>query len=233
MAHGAFAGHVVETVEARGKNLLICFDDGRALHTHMRMNGSWHIYRVGERWLKKTEAARVVLTTETMVAVCFAAPVVRVIAPGAIARDPHLEGLGPDLLAPSCDLVLARTNLRGSSGTEIGDALMMQRLVAGIGNVYKSETLFIRRVNPFVTVEALDDATLDRLLVEASTLLSRNVARGVPRGTRNALGGARHWVYMRSREPCFVCRTPVEMRKQGLIPRSTYYCPRCQAVIAS
>jgi endonuclease-8 len=233
VTQAAFAGHVVVGVEARGKNLLICFDDGRALHTHMRMNGSWHIYRVGERWLKRAEAARVVLTTATMVAVCFAAPVVRVIASGAIDRDPHIEGLGPDLLDPSCDLVVARANLRGSSRTEIGDALMMQRLVAGIGNVYKSETLFTCRVDPFVRVEALDDATLDRLLLEARTSLSRNVARGGPRGTRNALGGSRHWVYMRAREPCFGCRTQVAMRKQGAIPRSTYYCPRCQGVGAS
>jgi endonuclease-8 len=224
-----FAGHVVAKVEARGKNVLIGFDDGRVLHTHMRMNGSWHVYRLGERWLKRTEAARVVLTTDDMVAVCFSAPVVRVIAAGALERAPDIQGLGPDLLAPTFDLTRARQNLRSDPTREIGDALMQQRLVAGIGNVYKSETLFTCRVDPFSKVSTVDDDTLDRLLLEARMLLQRNV-HGGPRGTRVALTGSRHWVYMRAREACFVCRGPVSVRKQGAPPRSTYFCARCQHV---
>jgi len=230
VAHAAFAGHVVTKVEARGKNLLIVFDDGRVLHTHLRMNGSWHVYRVGERWFKKTEAARVVLTTADMVAVCFSAPVVRVIAANAIERDRQVGELGPDLLAPAFDLARARANLRSEPAREIGDALMQQRHVAGIGNVYKSETLFLCHVDPFARVGALDDATLDRLLLEARKLLQRNVRNAGPRTTRTALAGPRSWVYLRSRHACLVCQTRVEMRHQGDPPRSTYFCRQCQAV---
>jgi endonuclease-8 len=230
VTQAAFAGHVVTKVEARGKNLLIVFDDGRVLHTHMRMDGSWHVYRIGERWFKKTEAARVVLTTADMVAVCFSAPVVRVLAASTVERDRHVGELGPDLLGPTFDLDRARANIRAEPGREIGDALMQQRQVAGIGNVYKSETLFICRVDPFVKVSALDDATLDRLLLEARKLLQRNVRNAGPRTTRAALAGPRCWVYLRAREACLVCRGPVEMRRQGAPARSTYFCARCQGV---
>lgn len=227
--HAGFAGHVVTRVEPRGKNLLIHFDDGRVLHTHLRMNGSWHVYKVGERWFKKTEAARIVLTTKERVAVCFSAPVVRVIPAGRVEVDPHIESLGPDLLGPSPDLVLARQNLRGDETRAIGDAVMQQRHVAGIGNVYKSEVLFICRVDPFAPVAQLDDQTLDRLLAEARKQLSRNL-HGGPRTTRGTIAGPRSWVYLRAREPCLVCGTPIAMAHQGTPPRSTYYCSRCQQV---
>ena len=229
VAHAGLAGHVVTRVEPRGKNLLIHFDDGRVLHTHLKMNGSWHVYRVGERWLRKTEAARVVLTTKERVAVCFSAPVVRIIARGRLGTDPHIESLGPDLLDASCDLLVARQNLQREPTREIGDALMQQRHVAGVGNVYKSECLFLCRVDPFAQVGSLADDTLDRILGEARALLRRNT-KGGARVTRSALAGPRSWVYLRSNEACLACKGPIAMKHQGSPPRSTYYCARCQKV---
>jgi endonuclease VIII len=226
-------GHVVTHVEPRGKNLLIGFDDGRTLHTHMRMSGSWHIYRVGERWLCRSAAIRVVLGTPRLVAVCFSAPIVRVLSRVALATDLEVSQLGPDLLSPSVDLALARTNLQRDPDREIGDALMQQRHLAGIGNVYKSEALFLSRVSPFERVGALSDEMLDRLLLEAQKQLVRNATRPGPRATRVALAGPRVWVYLRAREACLVCRGVVEARPQGNPPRTTYFCPRCQPALGA
>ena len=183
------------------------------------------IFRAAE----ENRGGRIVLTTQELVAVCFSAPIVRVIARGALTRDPLLKTLGPDLLDPACDLARARENLRSEPRRPIGDGIMQQRLVAGIGNVYKSESLFLCRIDPFAEARTLDDATLDRLLLEARTLLGRNVG-GEPRRTRFAMSGPRSWVYMRAREPCLVCGVPIAMQRQGDAPRSTYYCPRCQGV---
>jgi endonuclease-8 len=230
VASARLEGHVVTSVLARGKNLLIQLDDGRVLHSHMRMHGSWHVYRIGERWLRRRESVRVVLTTSTFVVVCFSAPVMRVLGARALAHDAQLATLGPDLLDPACDLERARHNLRLEPSLEIGDALMQQRLVAGIGNVYKSETLFSCRVNPFERVRGLDDSQLNALLGRARTDLKRNTTRGAARVTRVALSGPRAWVYLRARLPCLVCGAAIEMRRQGTVPRSTYYCRRCQSV---
>jgi len=224
-------GQLVVRVEARGKNVLIHFEDGRVLHTHMRMHGSWHVYPIGERWRGKRSEARVVLTVEDVVAVCFSAPVVRLLVAGALPRDREVATLGPDLLDPACDLVQARVNLRTVPSLEIGQAIMRQSLVAGVGNIFKSESLFAVRTNPFRLVSDLDDDALDRLLGQARTFLKANTMHGGARSTRASLSGSKTWVYMRAREPCFVCRTPLEMRRQGPPggpPRSTYFCSKCQ-----
>ncbi len=218
-------GATVAKVEARGKHLLVRFDDGRTLHTHMRMDGSWHIYRPGERWMRPAHTAVAVLETEAWIAVCFDAPLVEV-----VRGDPALvQKLGPDLLAPSVDLDEAIARLRACGELAIGEALLRQSAVSGIGNVYKSEVLFLRRVDPFAKVGALDDATLRALLEEARRAMKANLT-GNARVTRRRFGGAKVWVYGRSGKPCFECGTPVRMRRQGDAGRSTYYCPRCQGV---
>ncbi len=228
VARAGLDGQCVRNVEARGKNLLIHFDDGRILHTHLKMHGSWHIYRVGEKWLRRTSSARLVLTTPELVIVCFGAPVVRLLSAHSQSRDPLVGRLGPDLLDPSFDSSLALRSFRREGGREIGDVLLDQAVVAGIGNVYKSEVLFACRTNPFVLVTALSDEDLAKLLHEARTQMSRNVQHGGPRTTRISLQGSRYWVYRRAGERCFVCDTPIERKRQGTTLRSTYFCPKCQ-----
>jgi len=228
IAGAGLEGRRVDKVEARGKNLLVVFDDGRVLHTHMRMTGSWHVYRPGERWQRPRRQARVVLATDEFVTVCFDAPVVRLLTPAELSRDALLAGLGPDILAPGFEPVEARLRLRALGDLPIGEAVMRQSAVAGIGNVYKSETLFLCGVDPFAPVGALSDRVLGLLLEKARTLMQANL-RGGTRGTRPSLTRERTWVYGRSGRPCRRCGTPVRMRRQGPDARSTYWCGSCQA----
>jgi endonuclease-8 len=230
IASAGLEGASVSRVEARGKNLLVVFGDGRVLHTHMRMSGSWHVYRPGERWQRPRREARVVLTTPDWVTVCFDAPVVRLLRAQDVGRDRKLAALGPDVLTPDFDRAEARRRLRMLGAVEIGEALLRQSAVAGVGNVYKSETLFLCRQDPFATVESLSDRSLDLVLDTARRLMSSTLRRGV-RATRPTLSTQtreRTWVYGRQGRPCRRCATPIRMRRQGADGRSTYWCPSCQ-----
>lgn len=239
LAEAGLPGRRVTAVEPRGKHLLIRFDDGRVLHTHMRMTGSWHVYRPAERWRKPERQARVAIEVEgrpgeagaageSLVAVCFNAPVVQLLTARGAARDRTLATLGPDLLAPDFDPVAARQGLRRHDDRPIGEALMAQQALAGIGNIYKSETLFLCGLNPFAPVAALSDADLDALVAKARALLSANLS-GAPRRTVPlGRGAGRLWVYGRGGEPCRRCGAAVRMRRQGEAARSTYWCPSCQ-----
>jgi endonuclease-8 len=217
----------VTRVEARGKNLLVHFDDGRALHTHMGMTGSWHIYRPGERWQRPAWRARVVLETDFYVAVCFDAPIARVLQPGEERRDPQLADLGPDVLAAEFDADTAVARLRSLETLPIGEAVVAQSALAGVGNIYKSETLFLCGVDPFAPVRALSEETLLRVVRKARELMLAGVD-GRALGRR---GGA--WVYGRSGRPCRRCGAAIRMRRQGEAGRSTYWCPSCQPASAA
>ncbi|MDI1451555.1 DNA-formamidopyrimidine glycosylase family protein [Polyangium sp. 6x1] len=235
------AGHLVTKVEARGKNLLVFFDEGTVLHTHLRMGGAWHLYGEQERWRRSPAFATVVLAVPELVAVCFRAPVARLVRASLLAGDPAIGKLGPDLIAPAFDEAAALARLRRMGGKEIGDALMDQQVVAGIGNVYKSEILFHERLDPFAPVAAHSDEELARLLAFARRVMVAN-ATAKPHAsgpgshyghTRTTREGARPGegplaVYRRAGEPCYDCGATVEMRRQGELRRSTYFCPRCQ-----
>jgi len=227
-ARARLEGRQVARVEARGKHLLVHLDDGRVIRSHMRMHGSWHVYRPGERWRMPEHFARLVLEVDGCVAVCFRAPDVELL--GSAGKSPVLRALGPDILAPDFDVAEAALRLRAQGAVPIGEAIMDQRLVAGIGNVYKSEVLFVKRADPFAAASAFDDAALGAIVAEARRLMTHNLAPGDARRTRPAggAGSARHWVYDRSGAPCFVCGARIAMRRQGALHRSTYYCPRCQ-----
>jgi len=226
IAGAGLEGRRVERVVARGKSLLIHFDDGRAIHSHMRMTGSWHVYRPGERWRKAPHRARLVLETDELTAVCFAAPVLEVLRAGDEARHPTLATQGPDLLEDEFDAADARRRLRARGAVPIGEAIVDQRAIAGIGNIYKSESLFLCKLDPFTRVEQLADADLDRLVDQARALMRANT--GHPsRAARRAPGGGM-WAYGRSGERCYVCGDSIRMRRQGLAGRSTYFCPTCQ-----
>lgn len=208
-------GQRVEKVEARAKHLLIRFTSGDVLHTHMRMTGSWHLYTPGERWRKKSAAMRALVAVGDWVAVCFAAPEVELVRE-VVATD-HL---GPDLCGADPDVTLAARLLGelSPSSREIGDALLDQRIACGVGNIWKSETLFVEGVDPFTPVGALSEERRIALLATAARLLHEQVTR--PGGRRN--------VYGRRGQPCPRCGTTIAWRAQGLHRRGTYWCPTCQ-----
>src|SRR3954466_2166164 len=165
-------GTTIESVEAAGKNLLIRFDNGLEIRTHLRMNGTWHRYRPGESWRRPAARARLVLEVPGAVAVCFDAPVVELFEQRAEELHPALSALGPDLLDPSFDADEAFRRLRdpARASMSIAEALLDQRALAGIGNIWKNETLFAERVNPFAAVSSLDDETIERLVGSARRL---------------------------------------------------------------
>jgi endonuclease-8 len=223
------AGHVVERVSARGKNLLIHFDDGRVLHTHLKMQGSWHVYRPGERFQRPEHHVRVVLEVADALAVCFSAPTVRLLAPNAFENDPYLNGLGPDLIPDEFDEEKAVGGLAALRDSPLGEAVMTQTALAGIGNIWKSETLFLCALNPFEPIATLSREALVEIVQTARRLLRASVAaQATPASVEGGRG--RFWVYDRSGQPCRKCGTAIEMRRQGAHARSTYYCPKCQRV---
>jgi endonuclease-8 len=216
-------GKRVDAVEAQGKNLLIRFDGGLELRTHLRMNGSWHRYRPGERWRRPPGRARLVLEVDGAVAVCFDAPVVELFETRVEALHPSLSRLGPDLLKPDFDAPEALRRMRDPERRDvaISTALLDQRALAGIGNIWRNETLFAERVDPFARVGDLDDATLERLISTARRLLTASA--GI------APGRAPTHVYRRTGRPCPRCGTPIRSAPlRGDIPRTTYFCPSCQ-----
>jgi endonuclease-8 len=216
-------GERIEAVDSVGKHLLVRFERGVVLQTHMMMTGSWHLYATGERWQRPAPQLRVLIEVEGWVAVCFAAPVVRTYVEGAAATP--IDHLGPDLCRPDADLDDALRRMAGVADptTSIAEVLLDQRVAAGVGNVYKSEVLFACRLDPFTPVRDVDEPLRRRLLETATRQLRANLGSG-PRTT--VPGGLA--VYGRSRRPCRVCGTTILMRRHGVHARSTYWCPRCQ-----
>jgi endonuclease-8 len=216
-------GGTVTKVEARGKHLLIRFSDGITLRTHLRMNGTWHLYRRGSRWQLPAHLARAVVGVPEWEAVCFRAPVVELHR----GVDEGVGHLGPDLCLddPPIDEVLDRLAARADVDAEIAPVLLDQQVAAGIGNVFKSEVLWACGVSPFAKVVELDIDTRRRLIETAASQLRANVGAV---GQRSTLPGGGLAVYGRRGQACPRCATPVRSRKQGREQRVTYWCPRCQ-----
>jgi endonuclease-8 len=230
------AGRRVERVWSHGKHLLIAFSGDLVLRTHMRMNGSWHIYRPGERWQRPRRDMRVVIETDAFVVVAFSVPVAEFSTEKGAARQ--LRPLGPDLLAAEFDAKEAAIRLRRAAATALADALLDQRLVSGAGNVYKSEVCFLCGLDPFARVGDLPDDQIDAVVRTARAVMLANTApgsgagietyRGLRRTTGRANPAERLWVYGRRGRPCRRCGTPIRSRKQGPDARTTYWCPVCQ-----
>jgi endonuclease-8 len=233
-------GHVVSRVRAQGKYLIIELDDGRAFLSHLRMQGTWFAReKAAMRESLRVKTARdvrwddeqttLIIETATSVAILSRAAV------AVLAPLPEIErrvsSLGPDLLSPDYDQAEALARLRDHPDSTIAEALMLQSIVAGIGNVYKSEILFLEKVSPFVSVSSLDDPTLERLLKRARDLMRRNL-KGPRRTTFGSFAGMRFFVYERSGQHCLKCDTKIRMLRQGNLQRSTYFCPECQGVSA-
>ena len=253
------AGRWVQRVEARGKHILMWLDDdsrppeGRAirhcpgeaeparstiqggaslvLRTHMRMHGSWHIYQPGQRWQRPRHELRILLETQPYVAVAFAVPVAEFVPAGTIDREGVVAELGPDLLSDTFDANEACARLAARPDMDVADALLDQRALAGIGNVFKSEVLFAARVSPFTLVGALAVDQLARIVAIAARQMRANVGDAAIDGRRttNRLDpSARLWVYGRRGLPCRRCGAPIQRARQGPDMRSTYWCERCQ-----
>ena len=231
-AAAPMVGHTVAKVEANGKHLLMWFDDGHVLHTHLRMTGSWHVYSRGERWQRPATQAKVTLTCGERVAVCFNAPVVELLPPGAEANHPSLAGLGPDVLVQPLDLEQIRRRARHRlPDTPLGELLLDQRVVAGIGNIWRCEALFLDGRSPWAPVSSLTDEELDALVSTAARIMSENLGPSGPVNGKPAAfsGKPRRWVYRRTGRPCRRCGTPIQSRRQGEQARTAYWCPTCQA----
>ncbi len=220
-------GHTITKVEARGKHLLFHFDDGRALHSHMGMTGSWHIYRLGEAWQKPEHRAAIVLEGPHYLVVCFTPKLLELLTAAGVRRHPYLQRLGPDLLGGEVDESAVLARFRTHNATPIGEAVMNQTIASGVGNVYKSEVLFLLHLHPLTPVGELSDEQILELVRKSRELMQQNL-EGRPRTTRHSLDRRRFWTYGRSGQPCFVCGSPIEVTRQGDLGRTTYWCPKCQ-----
>lgn len=232
-------GQTIERVEARGKWLLMHFSGGAILVTHMLMNGSWHIYRPGERWQLAASNMRVVVETAEFVAVGFDVPVAEMHTAQSLARERRVPPAESDVLGAAFDESAAVERLASCGDLELGDALLRQKVLAGVGNVFKSEICFATGLSPFRKVATLTRGQLAEIVAVARRQLGSNVLedsgnqivtyRGRKRRTTHASDPDDSlWVYGRRREPCRRCGEPIRRRLQGVDARATYWCPRCQ-----
>jgi endonuclease-8 len=211
-------GRTIERVDARGKHLLIWFSGDLVLRTHMRMHGSWHIYRPGERWQRPHADMRIVIATPEYEAVAFSVPVAELTTARHLERTAAVRDLGPDILVDEFDMAEVVRRIEATPDVEIADALLDQTVVAGIGNIFKSESLFAARVNPFALVSELSRRDIERLVNAARRLMRASATERT----------AQLSVYGRAGRPCRRCGTPISRRKQGEQARITYWCARCQ-----
>lgn len=220
------SGRAMDEVVARGKHLLMRVEDDTTIHTHLKMEGEWHLYRPGERWRGPGWQARLVLETEPWTAVGFRLGVVNVLP---TADEERVVGhLGPDLLGDDWDAEVALANLKERSDIAIGAALLDQTVMAGLGNIYKSEVCFLSGLDPWTTVADVPDL---RAVVDiAKRVIEANRSTGMQITTGDNRPGGRHWVYGRKGERCRRCRTEIERRAEepGTRERVTYWCPSCQ-----
>ena len=233
------AGQLVDCVESRGKWLLIHFSGGGTLATHMLMSGSWHIYRPGERWQLSRIHMRIVIENRDYLAVGFHVPVARMHTALSLARDPKIPPPALDVLSLEFDPAAAERRILAHGNEEIADVLLHQEVLAGVGNVFKSEVCFATGLNPFRAVATLTREQAEEAIAASRRLVKANVLEdsgdaivtygGRKRRTTHASDpSASLWVYGREGEPCRRCGEPIRRRIQGPDARVTFWCPRCQ-----
>ncbi|MEV0266868.1 DNA-formamidopyrimidine glycosylase family protein [Streptomyces sp. NPDC050617] len=227
LATSDLTGRLVTDVTARGKHLLTRVEGGLTLHSHLRMEGSWQIYAPGDRWRGGPEhQIRAILGAADRTAVGYRLPVLDLLR---TADEPKAVGhLGPDLLGPDWDPEEALRRLLADPARAVGEAMLDQRNLAGIGNVYKSELCFLLRVSPWLPMGRLPAP--ERLPALARKLLDVNKSRPSRVTTADPHPDRRLWVYGRAGRPCLRCATPVRVADQGSggQERLTYWCPHCQ-----
>jgi endonuclease-8 len=230
------AGAVVTSAEAQGKHLFIDVGEAR-LHIHLGMYGRMSIQDPRIVTTSKAARASLAVVGEQAAALWWRAPTVEVLRAAFAHAHPAIQTLGPDLLSDGFDpsAAAARARTRPAT-TPLGELLLDQHVAAGIGNVYKSEVLFVERLDPFAPLSSVDDATVARLYARARELMRRNLGpwgrtttADLTRGGFGPRGSARVHVYRRSGHPCRVCGSAILSTAQGQPPRKTYYCPRCQS----
>jgi endonuclease-8 len=229
------AGRAIVEVSARGKHVLIDLSGDLVLRSHLRMHGSWHLYRPGERWRAPRRDARIVISTNEWLAIAFGVSDAEFLTHAELDRHPRVAALGPDLLSASFDPIAARMRLRDTPSRHLADAILRQQSMAGLGNVFKSEVLFLCGLYPLQSVAGVSDVDLDALIARSRALMQLNVAEtsiaggpGTGRVTTGRLNPReRLWVYGRTGEPCFKCGTTIESvsETEG---RRTFWCLGCQ-----
>ncbi|HWF55197.1 MAG TPA: DNA-formamidopyrimidine glycosylase family protein [Solirubrobacteraceae bacterium] len=214
-------GRPIERIDTHGKNLLIRFEGDLVLHSHLRMTGAWGVYPPGRRWQRSPGRAWLVMTRAGTDVVQFDGPVLDLVTAGRARFDQRLAGLGPDVLAASFDYDRFLARLRGDDPTRpIGDALLDQRTVSGIGNIWKAEGCWEARIDPWRAVGDVTDA-------EAVAVIDGTRPRMLASGTQGPRY-AREQVYRKVGRPCPRCGTAIRSRGQGEGARMTYWCPGCQ-----
>jgi endonuclease-8 len=220
-------GHTVREVVSRGKHLLMRIDGGLTLHSHFRMDGAWHLYRPGHPWRGgPTSQVRVVLENADWLAVGYRLPVLDLVASSAeLAAVGHL---GPDILGADWDRAEAVRRLGLRPDRELGQALLDQRNLAGLGNLYKAETCFLARLSPWTLVRDVSDIGAVVDIAVRLLRINREHPWQVTTGVHRL--GREHWVFERGGRPCRRCGTRIAVAEQGVAPyqRLTYWCPRCQ-----
>jgi endonuclease-8 len=231
-------GRTVERVEARGKWLLIHFSGDLILLTHMLMNGSWHIYRPGEPWRRARRHMRLVIETDEWHAVGFTVPIAEFHTAASLVRRGGAVTIGPDLLDEDFNEQQAIAAILERPSEEIAVVLLNQHVLAGIGNVFKSEICFACGIHPFRRVSSLSRREVEKLVEVAQRYLKMNVTEdsaeaptenaNARRTTGSLDRSARLWVYGRLGEACRRCGASILMRRQGSEARTTFWCPECQ-----
>lgn len=204
--------------ETRGKHLLLHFDGDLTLHAHMGMVGGWYAYRPGQRWRKPRRSAWLVLGLGEVELVEFGGPTLRLVRPAGLKRDSRLALLGPDILGGPESVTAAVAKVASAGPVQLGEALLNQRLVCGIGNIFKSEACFEARLDPWRPVDSLDPAEIRSLMAIAADQMGRGVETGRRPGR----------IYRKVGRPCPACGSPIRSRGQGDDNRTTYWCPGCQ-----
>ena len=225
-------GASLTRVDTHGKHLVLHFSSGWVVHAHAMQYGSWQIGPIGQELRKEARFARLRLTMQKYEAVFYHGPVMEVLSLEDFAKHERFHTLGPDLLHEnfSVDDVLAALHAQGDR--EIGDAILDQRIVAGIGNIYKSEGLFLAAIHPLRPARSIATHELEVFFEELIPLMQAGrlefgMISTLPPDLRIE-PWMRTWVYRRRGQPCFVCATKVEMIRQGDFQRTTYFCPHCQ-----
>jgi endonuclease-8 len=226
------AGRTIERIETSGKRLDIEWDDGVILHTRLRRSGCWHLYRPDEPWRRPSTQLRVAIEVRDWVAVCFNAPVAETYREPDLSRHPGFGGLGPDVSRADADLGRGVDLLLSYRDPEmaLGEVLLDQRVLAGVGNVYRAEALWACELSPFARVGELRERDAVRLVNLTAKLVRANLqyvervsASGVPAGLA---------VYGRTGQRCHRCAATVEARETGEPRRVLYWCPGCQVRLA-